>query len=185
MRRGRRTIERRYEGWQDAMRERGPFDTDGLAVEVEDWLPELGATAIEARIREKGLDFTAILAAGDSLAVGAAIGLERLGYKVPDDVSVMGIDDLPQAAFHNPPLTTMHVPMREIGAAALNLLIDDLSGSPTPPRRVELACHLVERQSTSPPQAAAQSKRDRRRNAGAENRGQQTKAAQPMKSESH
>jgi DNA-binding LacI/PurR family transcriptional regulator len=40
--------------------------------------------------------------------------------------------------------------MREIGAAALNLLLDDLGGSPMPPRRVELACHLIERQSTAP-----------------------------------
>jgi DNA-binding LacI/PurR family transcriptional regulator len=153
MRPGRRTIERRFEGWQDALRERGPFELDGLVLEVDDWLPELGAAAVEARVRQRGLDFTAILAAGDSLAVGATIGLERLGYKVPDDVSVMGMDDLPQAAFHTPPLTTMHIPMREIGAAALNLLIDDLGGSPMPPRRVELACHVIERQSTGRPRA--------------------------------
>ncbi len=64
------------------------------------------------------------------------MGLERL-YKVPDDVSIMGMDDLLQAAFHNPPLTAMHIPMREIGAAALNLLLDDLGGLSMPPRRVE------------------------------------------------
>lgn len=148
MRRGRRTIERRFEGWQDAMRQHGIARLDELAVDVGDWLPELGAEAIAGRVRDRGLDFTAVLAAGDSLAVGAAIGLERLGYKVPDDVSVMGMDDLPQVAFHNPPLTAMHIPMREIGAAALNLLLDDLGGFSMPPRRVELACHLVERRST-------------------------------------
>jgi DNA-binding LacI/PurR family transcriptional regulator len=153
MRRGRRTIERRYEGWQDALRQQGLPDTDDLVVEVGDWLPELGAEAIERRIAQRGLDFTAVLAAGDSLAVGAAVGLERLGYKVPDDVSIVGMDDLPQAAFCNPPLTTMHIPMREIGAAALNLLLDDLGGYSIPPRRVELACRLVERQSTAPPRA--------------------------------
>jgi DNA-binding LacI/PurR family transcriptional regulator len=153
MRRGRRTIERRFEGWQDAMRARGLFDLGGLALDAEDWLPELGAVAIERRVSEAGLDFTAVLAAGDSLAVGAALGLERLGYKVPDDVSIVGMDDLPQAAFHSPPLTTMHIPMREIGAAALDLLIDDLGGLPMPPRRVELACRLILRQSTSVPRA--------------------------------
>ena len=163
MRRGRRTIERRFEGWQDAMRQRGPFDTEGLAVEVEDWLPELGATAIEARVKRRGLDFTAIVAAGDSLAVGAAIGLERIGRRVPDDVSIVGIDDLPQAAFATPPLTTMHVPMREIGAAALNLLLDDLGGSAMPPRRIELACHLIERQSTAPPRDDRTNGRGKRR----------------------
>ena len=149
MRRGRRTIERRLEGWQDALRERG-LDSARLEMEVSDWLPDLAADAIKARIDAKGLDFTAVLAAGDSLAVGAMLGLQKAGYRVPDDVSVMGMDDLPQAAFQNPPLTTMHIPMREIGAAALDLLLDDLGGMNMPPRRVEFACHIVKRQSTGP-----------------------------------
>lgn len=150
MRPGRRTIERRYEGWQDALRDRGlALDMD-LIVPVEDWLPELAAEAIAARIEARGLDFTAVLAAGDSLAVGAMMGVQQKGFSVPGDVSVVGMDDLPQAAFLNPPLTTMHIPMREIGSVALDLLRDNLSGIPIPPRRVELACHLVRRASTGP-----------------------------------
>ena len=148
MRRGRRTIERRFEGWQDALRESG-LEAQGLALEVNDWLPELAADAIGRRIAARGLDFTAVLAAGDSLAVGAMMGVQKAGYRVPADVSVMGMDDLPQAAFQSPPLTTMHIPMREIGAASLELLLHDLGGLRLPPRRVELACHLVERQSTA------------------------------------
>ena len=77
------------------------------------------------------------------------MGVQKAGYRVPADVSVMGMDDLPQAAFQSPPLTTMHIPMREIGAASLELLLHDLGGLRLPPRRVELACHLVERQSTA------------------------------------
>ena len=150
MRRGRRTIERRYEGWQDALKAAGVAEADAQVVEVSDWLPELAAEAVVSRIADNGKDFTAILAAGDSLAVGAMMGLDKAGLKVPDDVSVMGMDDLPQAAFHNPPLTTMHIPMREIGAASLDLLLDDLGGMDLPPRRVEFACHIVERQSTGP-----------------------------------
>jgi DNA-binding LacI/PurR family transcriptional regulator len=148
MRPGRRTIERRYEGWRDALLHRGlPVDND-LLVPVDDWLPELANQAIASRIRERGLDFSAVLAAGDSLAVGAMMGVQQMGYSVPGDVSVMGMDDLPQAAFLNPPLTTMHIPMREIGSSGLDLLYDNLSGLPYLPRRVELACHLVERAST-------------------------------------
>ncbi len=150
MRRGRRTIERRFEGWQDALRAAGIISSAALVEEVNDWLPELAAQAVKDRIARQGLDFTAVLAAGDSLAVGAMLGVESAGYKVPDDVSVMGMDDLPQAAFHNPPLSTMHIPMREIGAAALDLLLDDLDGMKLPPRRVEFACHIVERRSTAP-----------------------------------
>ncbi len=150
MRRGRRTIERRFEGWRDALAVRGITDIGDLVVEVEDWLPELAAEAIGARIAQRGLDFTAVLTAGDSLAVGAVDGLHRCGYKVPGDVSVIGMDDLPQAAFHNPPLTTIHIPMREIGGVALDLLLDSVDGMMTPPQRIELACRIVERQSTAP-----------------------------------
>ncbi|WP_192355337.1 substrate-binding domain-containing protein, partial [Mesorhizobium mediterraneum] len=120
-----------------------------LAVEVADWLPDLAAEAIARRIEARGLDFTAVLAAGDSLAIGAMMAIRKSGYEVPADVSVMGMDDLPQAAFQNPPLTTMHIPMREIGAASLDLLLADLGGD-LPPRRIEFACHIVQRQSTGP-----------------------------------
>lgn len=150
MRPGRRTIERRYEGWRDALRHHGLPVDESLVVPVEDWLPELAAQAVAQRIAERGLDFTAVLAAGDSLAVGAMMGVQQMGFSVPGDVSVMGMDDLPQAAFQNPPLTTMHIPMKEIGSVALDLLRDNLSTLPMPPRRVELACHLVERASTGP-----------------------------------
>lgn len=146
---GRHTIERRREGWRDALLHRGLPCPDDLVVPVDDWLPELAAQAVGNRLRERGLDFTAVLTAGDSLAVGAMLALQQAGYSVPDDVSVMGMDDLPQAAFLNPPLTTMHIPMRELGYVALDLLRDSLSVPPMPARRVELACHIVERASVA------------------------------------
>jgi DNA-binding LacI/PurR family transcriptional regulator len=150
MRPGRRTIERRREGWQDALWAHGIPVSDDLLLSVDDWVPDLATQAVAQRIRERGLDFTAILGAGDSLAIGAIVGVRQAGYTVPGDVSIMGIDDLPQAAFLTPPLTSMHVPKREIGMVALDLLRDALSGPPMPARRVELACHLVERQSVGP-----------------------------------
>lgn len=149
MRPGRHTIERRREGWRDALLHNGISCSDDLVVPVEDWLPELATQALAKRLNERGLDFTAVLAAGDSLAVGAMMGVQQAGYSVPGDVSVMGMDDLPQAAFLNPPLTTMHIPMRELGYVALDLLQDSLTSIPMPPRRVELACHLVMRESTA------------------------------------
>ncbi len=150
MRPGRRTIERRREGWQDALRAHGLDCGDDCIVSVEDWVPDLARQAMVDRIGARGLDFTAVLAAGDSLAAGAMLGVQQAGFSVPGDVSVMGIDDLPQAAFMTPPLTSMHVPKREIGMLALDLLRDALSGPPMPARRVELACRLVERQSVGP-----------------------------------
>lgn len=151
MRRGRRTIERRFEGWRDAILLNHPSSTvDDLVIEVDDWLPELASDAITRRITERGLDFSAILAAGESLAAGAMRAVQQAGFQVPSDVSVIGMDDLPQAAFYNPPLTSIHIPMHEIGSVALDLLLDNVSGGGDPARRIELACHIVERQSTAP-----------------------------------
>ncbi|MES2845381.1 MAG: LacI family DNA-binding transcriptional regulator [Pseudomonadota bacterium] len=149
MRRGRRTIERRFEGWRDRMfpgRDHNP----GLVVEVSDWLPDLAAQAIRDRLARQGCDFTAILAAGDVLALGAMQALTESGIDVPGRVSVMGMDGLPQGAFHNPALTAIAMPMRDIGAAAVDLLRDLQSGLPLPARRIELACHLIERGSCAP-----------------------------------
>jgi DNA-binding LacI/PurR family transcriptional regulator len=157
MRYGRRTIQRRWEGWRDALAAAGVAGLDDLVVEVDDWLPELAAEAIGRRIADRGLDFTAVLTAGDSLAFGAIGGVQRAGYAVPSDVSVVGMDDLPLSAFCTPPLTTMHIPMREIGSAALGLLLDDLGPATLPPRRVELACHLVVRETTAPAAGSHQS----------------------------
>lgn len=153
LRRGRRTIQRRYEGWRDALIAAGVGEVDDLVVEVEDWLPDLAAKEVARRIEQRGLDFTAVLTAGDSLAYGAMMGLEQKRVSVPGDVSVVGMDDLPQSAFSSPPLSAMHIPMREMGSEALSLLLDHLSGGPMLPRRVELACHLVVRQSTAPARA--------------------------------
>lgn len=143
MRRGRRTIERRFEGWRDRMLAHGVMD-EGLVVEVPDWLPELAREAVAGRLR-RGRDFTAILAAGDSLAFGALQALRAAGVSVPGEVSVMGMDGLPQGAFHDPPLTAIEMPTRAIGAGAVDLLRDLRSGLPLPARRIELACRLLER----------------------------------------
>jgi DNA-binding LacI/PurR family transcriptional regulator len=149
VRSGRRTIERRREGWADALRQRGlPVDEE-LVIEVSDWLPELAAEAIRRRHAETGIDFTAVVAAGDSLAFGATTALGDLGIAVPRDVSLVSIDDLPHAQFLNPPLTAVHIPMRELGAVGLDILRDELAGLPVPKKRVELACRLVVRGSSA------------------------------------
>jgi DNA-binding LacI/PurR family transcriptional regulator len=149
VRSGRRTIERRREGWQDALRQRGLNASAELVIEVDDWLPELASTAIRQRYDETGLDFTALVAAGDSLAFGALRALNELSIDVPGDVSLISIDDLPHAQFLDPPLTAVHIPMRDLGPVALDILRLELGGMLLPKRRVELACRLVVRQSTA------------------------------------
>ncbi len=151
---GRRTIERRMEGWRDRMRLAGAEDP-GLVVEVEDWLPELAAAAVAARLA-RGRDFTAILAAGDSLAFGAMQAVQGAGLSVPGDVSVVGMDGLPQGEFLTPALSAILMPMQAIGAASVDLLREMLTGLPLPARRVELACAFRAKGSCGPAGAAHQ-----------------------------
>lgn len=146
---GRRTILRRQEGWRDAM---GADHDPALVIGVDDWRADL-AEAVVTEWLAQGGQATAILATGDVLAAGAIMALRRAGIVVPRDMSVMGIDGLPQSRLVDPPLSSVAIPMREVGAAALDLLHQTLqaaeAGTPLPARRVELACALVERASTA------------------------------------
>ncbi len=152
---GRRTIQRRLEGVRDVLG--AAFDPD-LMLNVTDWTAEAAQAAVEAAL-SRGLDFTAVVTAGDVLATGVLIGLQNAGLRVPEDVSVVGIDGLPQGEFLYPPLTSVTIPMRAIGAVALDTLctIARLKGTDyqMPVARVELACSLTVRGSTGPVQASA------------------------------
>jgi DNA-binding LacI/PurR family transcriptional regulator len=91
---------------------------------------------------------TAIAAITDVLALGALRAAADLGLRVPEDLSVTGFDDVPEAAFAAPPLTTVRQPLRGKGEAAAGLLAELLEGAP--PRTVELPVELVVRGSTGP-----------------------------------
>jgi LacI family transcriptional regulator len=89
----------------------------------------------------------------DNLAVGALAALKELGFSVPDDVSLVGFDDRYGATHTRPPLTTVALPLYEIGRFAGQLLIEQLTGQATPPESPtlhRLACSLVERGSSRP-----------------------------------
>jgi len=88
-------------------------------------------------------DVTAIVSANDQMALGALLALDRQGRRVPDDISVTGLDDVPEAAFYNPPLTTIHLDTVAQGAVALGRLLNQISPGEfpipaSPPARVVL-----------------------------------------------
>jgi LacI family transcriptional regulator len=107
------------------------------------------------RLWREGYAPTAFLCGNDYVAITVLTGLMRLGLRVPDDVSVVGYADYPVASQTSPPLTTVKVPFREIGMAALRLLVSRIglaaSFSDLPPQRVGLIPQLVLRQSTAAP----------------------------------
>ncbi|MGH2613768.1 MAG: LacI family DNA-binding transcriptional regulator [Thermomicrobiales bacterium] len=112
--------------------------------------PDGGAAAAQ-QLLEHGLDVTAIFAFIDRLATGATGALQRAGLRVPVDISVVGFDDIPQAAAIYPALTTVGQPIGEMGAAGVRLLLDRMAHRNAPWQRVLLPTRLVVRESTGAP----------------------------------
>jgi DNA-binding LacI/PurR family transcriptional regulator len=112
--------------------------------------PELGfGPANELLCR--GIDFTALVSFNDIAAIGAIRAFMNQGLRVPEDISVVGFDDIQGAAFHNPSLTTIRQPLHEMGAVAARILLQRIRGQATFPDVVPIHPELVIRESTCPP----------------------------------
>jgi alanine racemase len=139
----------RLRGYIRAFRDQGRAFPAGLLCHARSTI-EAGATAFRDRW-SAGLRPTAVLAMSDALAIGAMSAARGLGIGVPDDLSVVGFDDIEIAAHTDPPLTTIHQPIRAKGEAAMSALqaeMEDRVVGTRPARR--LATHLVVRGSTGP-----------------------------------
>jgi len=100
---------------------------------------------LDARVRP-----TAVFAANDLSAIGALNAIVESGRRVPDDISVVGFDDIDLAAFTSPPLTTIRQPAAEIAERATAILIDLIAGHRPRKLRHALKAELVVRGSTAP-----------------------------------
>jgi DNA-binding LacI/PurR family transcriptional regulator len=114
---------------------------------------EDGGAAGVARLFGRGRGPTAIFAANDLAAVGALHALEKLGRRVPEDVSLVGYDNTSLAALGHIDLTTIDQPRREIGATAVRLLLDRLDQKSVRARHLLVQPSLVVRSTTGPPQS--------------------------------
>jgi LacI family transcriptional regulator len=101
---------------------------------------------------DRGADFTAIFAANDLMAMGALAALREAGLRVPDDVSVVGYDDVPTVRDVVPGLTTVRVPMREMGRRSMQIA---LAGGGRKPAVEILPVQLVERESVGAPRVSS------------------------------
>ncbi|MGI8869267.1 MAG: LacI family DNA-binding transcriptional regulator [Mycobacteriales bacterium] len=91
---------------------------------------------------------TALFICSDHMAIGGYEAIADLGLRVPDDVSVVGFDDLPEARWVHPDLTTVRQPLKEMAGSATSMLIRQIRGETLESQRLELATTLVERAST-------------------------------------
>jgi DNA-binding LacI/PurR family transcriptional regulator len=136
----------RVAGWQRALREAG---AEVPPVMSADWFASSGYQAgqILARMNE----VTAVFAANDHLALGILRALNERGKRVPADVSVIGFDDVPEAAFFIPPLTTIRPDFDAVAAATIDLLLKQVHVGQRLTERAIITPALVERASVAPP----------------------------------
>jgi len=139
----------RQEGYAEALATAG-IARDPALVREGEWEEQSGLRCTEALL-EAGTRFTAIFASNDQMAFGAGLALLRRGLRVPEDISIVGFDDLPSAAFTWPPLTTVRQPAVEMGMAASQALVAELRGDRLVLPTFDAA--LVLRDSTAPPPA--------------------------------
>lgn len=96
---------------------------------------------------------TAIFASNDLSAFGAMAAVRESGLHIPDDISVIGFDDIPQASFVYPKLTTVRQPLEEMGRVAVKMLLEQIEDQSRPPQRILMATQLIIRDSCGPVQS--------------------------------
>jgi LacI family transcriptional regulator len=140
----------RLEGYLCALRKAG-IEPPPEYIQEGDWSEMSGKRAMERLLQFRPRP-DAVFAASDSMAIGAIKAIQAAGLKVPDDIAVVGFDDMPSAAIADPPLTTIHHPIEKIGFLAAATLIEKLeipatSMSETNVQHIVLPARLVVRMS--------------------------------------
>lgn len=138
----------RVAGFLDALHEAG-LEIVGAGIVRGNGRPD-GGVAAANELLERGIDFTAVFAFNDLMAIGVVGALQRAGRRVPDEVSVIGFDDIPQASASYPSITTVAQPIAEMGRCAVRLLLDRIVQRDSPYQRIVLTTTLVERESCGP-----------------------------------
>jgi len=151
---GRSTIRRRRDGFLDAFIVNGLPPGNAHIQVAEGYLPQYGEAAMTRWLEDhRGLgDITAVFCAADNLALGALTALQKAGLRVPADVSLMGFDGVTIGELTDPPLTTVSVPLDQLGPAALHLLEQRILNPhlERAAHRLELGCRLSIRDSVAP-----------------------------------
>jgi LacI family transcriptional regulator len=135
----------RRDGYKQALVEAGiAIDTELM---VDGFYSEPDAYQAMVKLLDLSQPPTAVFAASDTMAIGALHAVRHRGLRVPDEIALIGYDDLPLAALATPPLTSVHQPIGEMGAQAVRVLIEQIRGQ-GPATSVRLPARLVVRESS-------------------------------------
>ena len=136
----------RLAGYRSALQEHGLPAETGLIETAADWNQDSGFRLAQQLMAQPARP-DAILCANDDLAAGAILGLSELGLKVPRDIAIVGFDDRPFAAHLPIPLTTVALPLIEMGEVAAKKMFDALSGEQIENELIRVPCQLIIRAS--------------------------------------
>ncbi|HTZ56667.1 MAG TPA: LacI family DNA-binding transcriptional regulator [Acidobacteriaceae bacterium] len=142
----------RWQGIVQVARDLGLAVRPELSIQLEKDLtsPELGYPVVK-QLLQHHRDFTAFVSFNDIAAIGCIRALHDVGLRVPQDVSVVGFDDIKEAAFQTPSLTTIRQPLHQMGALAVKTLLQQLNASNGQEHpRIAVAPELIIRESTGP-----------------------------------
>lgn len=139
------TAQHRQEGFEQAMRDFG-LTPDEKLLEEGNYKISGGKEAM-ASLLDKDKGFTAVVCANDLMAVGAMEILKERGFRIPEDISITGFDDIQIAGFMEPKLTTVSQPCYEMGAVATRMLIKLIEGQALDEKEIKLKPKLVIRNS--------------------------------------
>jgi LacI family transcriptional regulator len=139
-------LNERFEGYKQAFQKYG-LELDDRYICSSDFKRQTGYRLIQKMIA-KGDFPRAIFAENDILALGVIQGIRESGLSTPEDIAVVGFDDIPLASFPEVQMTTIRQPKHEMGEIAVSILLDQLSGSNTQSRKVILEPRLIVRKSS-------------------------------------
>lgn len=135
----------RYEGYQMALKAYNmPFDEK--LVKKGDFTYKGGYRAMKQYLNEKS-DVRAIFASNDIMAIGAMVAIKEHGLRIPEDIALVGYDDIPEASYTYPSLTTIRLPKAKLGEAAVETLVSHLQGKKQVSLKKVLPTELIIRQS--------------------------------------
>lgn len=132
-------------GYKDALIAAGIPPDDDL-IRYADFDPQSGFDCMQSLLAS-GKEFTAVFVASDNVAMGAKSALREAGLRIPDDISLIGFDDIPWAKYSDPPLTTIRLPAQNLASEACLLLLDLMQGLEREEQRLVLDTELVVRKS--------------------------------------
>jgi LacI family transcriptional regulator len=132
-------------GYKDALIASG-ISTEDSMIRYADFDPQSGFDCMQSLLSSRH-DITAVFIASDNVAMGAKAALREANLRIPDDISIMGFDDIPWAKYSDPPLTTVRLPAQKLASEACLVLMGLMRGSEPEERTLVLDTELVVRKS--------------------------------------